>query len=342
MQKKITWFAIIFLFSLLSANVADARADGEPPRVWLDTVVSITSRFETSSASEEDWFSAVTRDFDCQGLSLGALNWTIASGSFFEMIHTVDVNDLDLIVQSTMPNYGREWLQVLNFGKNNELSNALEIVRGWQRPNFVSSDCADRKREGVTFESETIVSELSGFMLHPTIVEAQKNAMETKSNRAFRLASSWARMARGVNATPRFNEYALFFDLSTQNGYGYLNQLMELVNRVTQNGPSLQWSHNRAATSWMQIQWDDVSSAHRRDGRRNAIRWRGAYDGGQIPNSDNALLLLATFRGMLSHRQYSTDVMNRKGTMILGFGWVHGHYYDNRELYQSMDDIVGN
>lgn len=329
----------IFLTILTLVTVTKNSYAQELPKEWIAEIAEITGYLESSGKDKDQKFSALTRDFDCQGLSLGYLNWTIAGGSFFGIIENIDSRKLRDITRSTMPNYGAEWQQMLKLGLNNDRVRALKMVRDWQRPAYKSGDCDDHKRSNVTFESSTIVKEIQSFLKSPEIRKAQLQGLESVAVEAFGKAKQWARKQRGSSHSVRFNEFAFFFDLRTQNGLRYSNELMDLVSK-TYGSELWRWNYNRAATSWIQIKWDEVNRKHVRDGKRNAIRWRGAFDQRRVDLSDNRLLLLASIRGMLSKRPYSTDTMNRKGLMAMGFGWVHNKFFDNRKKYKEMDALI--
>ena len=329
---------LLFLFFFVFFNYPAFSADS-PPKAWIEAVVEMSGVFETSSGDKNARFTSVTRDFDCEGLTLGVLNWTIGQDSFAGLFKQFDAADIDEITSATMPNYGNQFVEVINLGLAKETGKALKIVRSWQRPAYIEGECDDHKREGVTLESHTLLEELKRFLAHPKIKHAQVTAMAEQASFASRLASKWAKRQRGMDAKVRFNEFAFFYDLVTQNGTRYISALIDVVS---QSNKSEEWQsyYNRASTSWIQIGWDGVNPKHEIDGERNATRWRGAFDRGEVDLSDTRLLLFAAIRGMLAKRPYSTDTINRKGLMIMGFGWTHGDFYDYRQRYKQLDQMT--
>lgn len=331
-------YFLILIASLLFGPVA-AFAQPQLPMKWIEAISEISGSFESGGKDKDEKFAAVTRDFDCQGLSLGYLNWPLGTGSFFELLSDVDDAEIEKISADVMPTYGTAWTKMILLGKQGKVSQAVSLARGWQKPAFSAGECKDDKRGGVRFADQTLVSEIKAFLVHDTIREAQMRGLEGLAQEAFDKAVKWAELQRGLSASPRFNEFAVFFDLRTQNGLKYADSLMALV---TETNESQKWkrTYNRAATSWIQVKWEQVNPKHVEDGKQNAEQWRKAFDKGEISTSDNQLLLLIAMRGMLTKQPYTTDTMNRKGVMATGFGWAHTTFFDNRKIYKKMDSLI--
>lgn len=331
-------FRFVFLLALLILGPSIASAETKLPQPWIEAISEISGAFESGGADKNQKFSAVTGDFDCQGLSLGYLNWPLGTGSFFELLDDVELVEIEAISKKHMPTYGDDWAKMISLGKDGEISEAVALARGWQTPAYSAGACNDDKRGGVRIEDTVLVEEIQAFLLDDRIRNLQIDGLRNIANEAFAKALKWAELQRGPGAEPQFNEFAVFFDLRTQNGLKYADSLMALVSETND---SYRWrrTYNRAATSWIQIKWDQVHPKHVEDGKQNAEHWRRAFDRGEVSTSDNQLLLLIAMRGMLAKQPYTTDTMNRKGVMAVGFGWAHTHFFDNRNTYKKMDAL---
>ena len=329
---------LLLLASLVFSPMA-AFAQPQLPMKWIEAISEISGSFESGGKDKDEKFAAVANDFDCQGLSLGFLNWPLGTGSFFELLSDVDETEIKAISAAVMPTYGSAWEKMIQLGKQGDVSQAVTLARGWQKPAYSAGECKDDKRGGVSFADPTLVTEIKAFLLHDTIRDAQMRGLDGLAQEAFAKAVKWAEMQRGPNSSPQFNEFAVFFDLRTQNGLKYADALMALVSE-TNESQKRKLAYNRAATSWIQIDWDQVNPKHVEDGKQNAEQWRRAFDKGEVSTSDNQLLLLIAMRGMLTKQPYTTDTMNRKGVMATGFGWAHTTFFDNRPVNRKMDRLI--
>jgi len=331
-------FRFTILLALLVLGPSIAGAQPKLPQPWIEAISEISGSFESGGTDKNEKFSAVTGDFDCQGLSLGYLNWPLGTGSFFELLQDIEASEIETISAELMPTHGDEWAKMISLGKDGKISEAVSQARGWQTPKYSAGACNDHKRNGVRFADKMLVKEIKAFLLHDTIRDAQIAGLQAIAGQAYDKALKWAELQRGDGAAPQFNEFAVFFDLRTQNGLKYADSLMALVSETNE---SYRWkrTYNRAATSWIQVEWDQVHPKHVEDGKQNAEHWRKAFDRGEVSTSDNQLLLLIAMRGMLAKQPYTTDTMNRKGVMAIGFGWAHTHFFDHRKTYKKMDAL---
>ena len=64
-----------------------------------------------------------------------------------------------------------------------------------------------------------------------------------------------------------------------------------------------------------------------RDSRRNAALWRD-----KVPDERLALFVASYLRAMKARTQYRGDVLNRKATLAIGSGWVHGEQHTLDQL----------
>ncbi len=264
-------------------------APTELPDDWQASAIAVTCGFETAG----DPFQAVAGDFDGMGISCGALQWNIGQGSLQPLV--VAVGEAEVV--AAMPRHGAEFWRACN----RPVREGLESVRNLQ------------SGSRLTLGAKT---ELTALMGTAAMRRQQMERISTISRRALDLASRWSAASGEARATKR--QFLWFFDLVTQNG-GLEGLTVDDVTRfVTLNGPE------RA---------DDVvcdflagtkgNSGHVRDAQANAVRWRGAADEESLP------LLIASFlRSGSANPAFRHVVLNRKGTIAMGFGQVNGAAVD--------------
>lgn len=261
-----------------------------PARDWIKTALNITGHFEDS----EDPFGGVTGDFDGMGISLGVLQWNIGSGSLQPLVKPLG----EATVARLMPAHG----QALWKACNAPIADGLRIVRGWQTGTRLGPE---------------VRAELKSFCHSPDFIDQQIAAAETVAARAFAAAKAYAAHdpATGGVGKPLF---CWFFDVHTQNGglsglgYADVKQFIDANGASRADDTICDWLSDR-----------NQADAGYRDSHRNAALWRDNVDPSQL-----SLFVLSFLRSQKSRTQYRADVLNRKGTIALGTGWVHLELHD--------------
>jgi hypothetical protein len=272
--------------AVVAAGPAAAAAEAARlPQGWVAAAVKVTCGFEVAG----DPYAGVSGDFDGMGVSCGALQWNIGSNSLQPMVRAVG----RARVAALMPTLGAEfWI-----GCQGTRAEGLTAVRKWQKGGKLS---------------KVAETELRALMTSPEMRAEQDRAIEAVAERAYDGAEAWA-AAYGL-AQPSQREFLWFFDLTTQNG-GLKDIGPETVETFMRlNRP------DRA---------DDVicdylaglsgTSGHVKDAHHNAKLWRGKGDVEQ-----QTLLALSYLRSLKSNPAWAHVVLNRKGTIAMGEGWVNG------------------
>lgn len=261
------------------------------PQDWADwkrSALTVTGHFEDSS----DPMGAVSGDFDEQGISLGVLQWNIGQGSLQPLVRNIGQAG----VLETMPTYGRELWRAATVPQ----AQGLAIVRSWQTGPRIRAD---------------VMRELKAFTHGDAFVRQQIAAAETTAVSALRSAREWA---AEVGEVPDKALFCWFFDLLTQNGG--LKTVTPAGAKSFINGFGRDKADD-AICDWLTGRGSE--QAGYRDARKNADLWRNS-----VPPSRLVIFAASFLRSGLSRLPYRADVMNRKGTIALGTGWVHLERHD--------------
>lgn len=168
---------------------------------------------------------------------------------------------------------------------------ALPIVRSWQ---------GRRNRLAPLLKAEF------GALMGSEAMRAQQMLAAGKiAARAEMFAASWA---ASLGRVLTLRDFCWFFDLVVQNGglKGIsIGDVQAVIARV--EDPTA-----------MICDWLD--SLSHPDARRNAALWRQA--------ELSPLFILSCLRAQKARPEYAAAVMNRKGTIALGQGWVNGTLHD--------------
>ncbi|MGH6891980.1 MAG: hypothetical protein ACREEP_06960 [Dongiaceae bacterium] len=259
------------------------------PSDWTAAAVRITPGFEVAG----DPYLGVSGDFDGMGISCGALQWNIGQGSLQPMIKKVGKAH----VTATMPTLG----EGLWAACNGSVVAGLKVVRGWQN--------------GAKLKPEA-KAELRAFMGSPEMRAQQNERIDRKAATAFALASQWAANLPG--GTPSKRSFCWFFDIVTQNGSLEDVTFNEVTEFLEQNKPD---KADDLICDFLGGQTGD--SSHVKDARKNADLWRNKADGAKLE-----LLVMSYLRSKTASPKWRHVVLNRKGTIAMGSGWVNSTKHD--------------
>lgn len=257
----------------------------QAPSDWIKAAVAITPSFEVAG----DPYMGVSGDFDDMGISCGALQWNIGKGSLQPMVKAVGRP----VVAGAMPKFGDKFWTACN----SPISGGLAIVRGWQNGDKLTPDAKE---------------ELRTFMGTPEMRAQQDERIAKKAEVAFDMSSEWA--AHRAGGTPSKRSFCWFFDIVTQNGGLKGLTFEEVVEFLEQNKPDkaddfiCDFLKTRTGTS-----------GHVQDADKNADLWRNNADGQQLE-----LLVMSYLRSETADPKWRHVVLNRKGTIAMGRGWVNG------------------
>lgn len=263
------------------------------PDEWEKAAVRITPGFETTG----DPYLGVEGNFDGMGISCGALQWNIGQNSLQPMVRAVG----EQLVLQTMPTLGGEMWKA---GKAKP-ADGMPIVLGWQINNKLS---------------QIARSELKALMGSATMRAEQHKRIDQVAQTSLQMASQWAKSADRTKASKR--EFCWFFEIVTQNG-----SLKGLTHEDVSDfiGNSGQKDALKLICDFLASQ--SGTSGHVKDANKNAASWRGVSDPLIIE------LLVATYlRSKTALPQWRHVVINRKGTVAVGKGWVNSSQFDFSDI----------
>ncbi len=255
---------------------------------WTETALKVTGHFEDA----DDPLGGVTGDFDDMGISLGVLQWNIGMGSLQPMVRSIG----RAVVTAAMPAYGAELWAACSAS----VVEGLRIVRGWQPGGHLRPPVA---------------GELKRLALCAPFVAQQIANADKVAERAYGAAAEWASAMTG--GRPDKRQFCWFFDVLTQNGGMKGIAFEDVAGFVRRLGAD---HTDDVICDWLAARGQD--DAGFRDSRRNATQWRDKVADERLP-----LFVASYLRAMKSRTQYRGDVLNRKATLAIGTGWVHGEQH---------------
>ena len=260
----------------------------DAPADFVKAAVAITPGFEVSG----DPYLGVSGDFDGMGISCGALQWNIGQGSLQPMVKNVGKTH----VTSTMSTFGAQMWTACN----GSISSGLSIVRGWQ-----SGSSLKPKPK----------AELKALMGSDKMRAEQDKRIATVAEKAFNQATAWAAARGDSSASKRL--FCWFFDIVTQNGGLEGLTYAKTKNFIEMNQPD---------------KADDLicdflagltgTSGHVKDAKKNAALWRNSAPGEKLE-----ILVMSYLRAQTASPQWRHVVINRKGAIAMGVGWVNSTKY---------------
>ncbi|MDG2529084.1 peptidoglycan-binding domain-containing protein [Caulobacter endophyticus] len=259
------------------------------PADWLASAVKITPGFEVAG----DPYQGVSGDFDGMGISCGALQWNIGKKSLQPMVLAVSKP----VVLAAMPTLGADMWRACS----SEVQTGLGIVRGWQN---------------ATKLTPVARTELRALMGTPQMRAEQNSRIAALGERARKAADAWAASAGRGRATK--HEFLWFFDLATQNGSLEGIDFADVQDFIRHNQTS-----GAANVICNYLAGLTGPSGHIKDAKKNAQLWR-------TPATPLALelLVLSYLRSGSALPQWRHVVLNRKGCIAAGRGWVNSSEYD--------------
>ncbi len=264
----------------------------QAPDSYYAAGIAITCGFEVSG----DPYTGVSGNLDGMGISCGALQWNIGQHSLQAMVAAVS----EAVVHKAMPVYGNDLITACKPATSTAAG--LAIVNAWQPGNKLP---------------KAVAVELKAFFGTPEMRAQQDIRIRKVSDLAWSNAVAWL-AAAGRTGTPDIRLYCWFFDIITQNGSLGPVTYGDVHGFITQNTPAKACDavcDYLAATTG--------NDGFIKDAHKNAALWRGT------PNGEKLELLVASYlRSKTAVLKYRPLVVNRKGGVAVGKGWINGQLYD--------------
>ena len=259
------------------------------PGDWVRAAVAITPGFEVSG----DPYMGISGAFDGMGISCGALQWNIGSNSLQPMIKKVGKAH----VVAAMPHYGDQlWTAC-----NTTISKGLAIVRAWQTKKTLRPKAK---------------AELRTLMGTAEMRAEQDTRIAEVARLAFNGAAAWVTGQAGQQPSKRL--FCWFFDLATQNGGLEGLTRSDVQKLIQQNKPD---KADDLVCDFLDSRTGN--SGHVKDAHRNGELWRDKTSDEKLE-----ILVMSYLRSKTAKPEWRHVVLNRKGTIAMGAGWVNSGKFD--------------
>jgi hypothetical protein len=309
MRMMLAGFAVLFA-ALLQSNAASAQTPKMPPE-WQEPAQDMLSYFETSG---QGW-GAVTNDFDCQGVSVGVLQWNVGRKSFqAQILAHIDRT----VVLSKMPTYGQEFLAAYDLGG----TKLLDYVRTFQTYKDDTSCDSSKRKAKWTEKGRAFRSELKALLESDAAVLLQRSAMDEQVANGWKAAIWWATSKYGAGVAPSFTEFAFFLDTVNFNGPDWWRKDASFAEvcklRVGANSDTL------FKTVLDYLGSELPNQVQEKEAGKNVALWTA-----RTPGADELDLVLVSYLiskniGSAHAVQFKKNVISRRGTIIFNDGWVNG------------------
>jgi hypothetical protein len=260
----------------------------QPPEDWVARALELTGHFEDSKAP----WAGVSDNFDGMGVSLGVLQWNLGMGSLQPLVRGAG----EAAVRAAMPMHGDAlWDACTAPGAAWQAALAAWFTGAKLKP--------------------AVRLELKAFTGSDPFRAQQVKAAGTVAKLAHDRATAWA-AADPVFGTVTKRLFLWFFDVTTQNGS--LKGLTPAHVAAFAAGQA-----DPVKTVCRYLRTAPKSLAGMKDAPLNAALWEGETD-----PAKRQLLLLSYLRAIRANPKWVIDVLNRKGTIATGRGWVHRAKHD--------------
>lgn len=173
---------------------------------------------------------------------------------------------------------------------------------------YLTNEAALEELNDLKRDAKFFSKELRAFWSSKIMIEAQKKALIPVHKKTLDLVKLFE-SATKQKSTDR--SYWFFFDIVIQNG-------------------SLKESFPWEKKPFVNDCFDFMLRQTNIDTKRNLVLWERAYN--TATEESKLLFLIGYKRALLCRKEYIADVLNRKGTIALGTGWVHQEKYYIKEL----------
>lgn len=307
-----------------------------PPPTWAQASSMMTRLLETSAPSNLAVYTTMAGDKDRQGLSVGALQWNLGQGTLADLIDRTP--DADALAARAMPFHGADFVKHARLSRDPlTRPEALAWARTVQTDGVLHSDFA---------------VELEGFLGDPAVTAAQDAGEAVFRASAWNLATRWSTDLQG-RPSPRFADYAFFYDMRVQAGARYLEEIEAVMAKLatfkageTRDADFV--SRARTGAAFVAMKADapceiptgrrpNLAAGHVWDGQANCAIWRAMIAAGETQGADRELLVLAFLRAYVGSDEFAVNLFNRKGLFATGRGLANGRSCDFRPLFAALD-----
>lgn len=251
---------------------------------WVDKAVEIIASFEGNGV---DWGNPVG-NFDGAGLTCGVIGFTWKYNNQPPMIREFVKRHGEPALRELMPLYGGSYIKAANLGE----SGGSHIVKAWS---------------GGSYNLPSgIKTELNAFWKSPGMLKIQQEKIMEMIG-SWGLKKMYETMRYFGNAEPKFEHLVFWMDQATLNGTGKTPAFDE---------------HKSVSLTAILSFCANQGGFNKADLRKNGALWSKMIP--ESPAQEIVMFKLAYLRSIRASSDFKGTVMNRRGTLALGKGYVNG------------------
>lgn len=256
--------------------------------------LGVSQQFEGSDTNAN-----ITGNFDGVGLTCGALGWTIKWDNQDPLVFAFIARHGETRAKELMPKTWNEYYSIIRA----KGQTAIDMAAKWSG---TSSKVQEPYR-----------SELRAFWKSPEMAAIQQEQADKDMGLYAEAQSKQFCALHGIpEATAVFR---WFFDIKVHNG--------GMKGIALDAGRAVSFSQFKQWAQFLEI--PEKFANTKKDLMVNLSTWEKLYD--SMTPWQRSLFGLSYLRSQISRKEFHADVMNRKGSVALGVGRVHGTDYDFRK-----------
>lgn len=288
------------------------------PAHWTNTILMGISYFETSRS---DGYGRIARDFDCNGISAGVLQWNLRHGTLQPILRQLDELDPKLVKAKLGPYYQSFEKTIVESRSTRSQLNWARGFQSYKNPRTCGADRGAKwTKTGLSFSSR-----LSELLETPLSRLVQNISFGLRLSEGHACATWWKGDAIHDAG---FIDTAFFTDLLNTHGHWWMHDITpEAVNNyISKHGGTtqaletvLKFLESRVAVQQLQVP----------EAKANSRLWRRMLKDGRLREQDMKLVILAYLvarhdaRPNFAALQFVT--IGRSGVLAFGKGYVNGH-----------------
>lgn len=287
------------------------------PQNWREPASKTISFFETS---KDAGYSDVTADFDCQGVSVGVLQWNAGKGSLKTLVRRIESRD-QAAYKAIMKDHAEAFLKSL---QSNETAKAYA-----QKLQTYGSrkTCGKGRNAQWTAEGKEFAAALSELISTEIGKQEQDRLINHKLDIAWNYANWWVAQnpTRAASAgKPSFKELLFFADTLNFNGCFYQTANYQKV----QDFYAAHGADKAEAEIYDYLSGKvplDVSQHQEKEAKENAALWaRTSLDDETKDLLVFGYLTAVNIKKNADASVFRYNTIGRRGTVAHGEGHVNG------------------
>ena len=299
---------LLLMIAITVGSVGHAGAQTEPPQAWTAPALEVVSFFEGAS------WNTVTEDFDCNGASVGTLQWNVRSGNLRRLLSGFSADT----IAHFMPTYGQELLNRVNISPKAGVAYVRKF-QTFKNPGVCKNANARGAKWMATKEAKTFVGELSSLLSSEEGRKIQLQLAAESAREAWRLATEWSIATRG-NTSATYTEFLFFYDTINFSGTKWeLSVRYQEVAKLKLQGDQVAYDE---ATHYLATE-RSFTYLQTKAADKDAALWKNKNWTQEQLNLFLHAYLLAKWITKPSAIQFRLNVISRRGVIVFKDGVIN-------------------